>query len=38
VAGLAGDDRAALREHCRDLLPDGPIEVTAAAWAAACPP
>jgi SAM-dependent methyltransferase len=38
VAGLAGDDRAALREHCRDLLPDGPIEVTAAAWAAACRP
>ena len=38
VAALADDDRAALREHCRDLLPRGPIEVTACAWAAACPP
>ena len=38
VATLADQDRAALREHCRDLLPDGPIEVTASAWAAACPP
>ena len=38
VAALADEDRAALREHCRDLLPRGPIEVTACAWAAACPP
>ncbi|HEX5288850.1 MAG TPA: methyltransferase domain-containing protein [Streptosporangiaceae bacterium] len=38
VAGLSADDRAALREHCRDLLPDGPIEVPAAAWAAVSPP
>ena len=38
VAALADEDRVALREHCRDLLPRGPIEVTACAWAAACPP
>jgi SAM-dependent methyltransferase len=38
VATLAGDNRIALREHCRDLLPDGPFEVTASAWAAASPP
>ena len=38
VAALADEDRAALREHCRDLLPDGPIEVTACAWAAVRPP
>jgi SAM-dependent methyltransferase len=38
VAGLSADDRAALREHCRGLLPDGPIEVPAAAWAAVSPP
>jgi SAM-dependent methyltransferase len=38
VAALADEDRAALREHCRELLPDGPIEVTAAAWAAVSPP
>ena len=38
VATLADEDRAAVREHCRDLLPDGPIEVTACAWAGACPP
>jgi SAM-dependent methyltransferase len=30
--------RRALREHCRDLLPAGPLEVTAVAWAAACQP
>ena len=34
VTGLAEDDRVALREHCRELLPDGPIEVPASAWAA----
>jgi SAM-dependent methyltransferase len=38
LATLGDEERAALREHCRDLLPDGPIEVTASAWAAACPP
>jgi SAM-dependent methyltransferase len=36
VAALAGSARAALREHCRDLLPAGPIEVSASAWTAAC--
>jgi SAM-dependent methyltransferase len=34
VASLAGEHRAALREHCRQLLPGGPIEVSASAWAA----
>jgi SAM-dependent methyltransferase len=38
VAALSDADRVAVRERCRDLLPDGPIEVTASAWAAACPP
>jgi hypothetical protein len=38
VAALADEDRVALREHCRDLLPAGPIEVTACAWAAVRPP
>jgi SAM-dependent methyltransferase len=33
VASLAEEDRAALHEHCRGLLPGGPIEVTASAWA-----
>jgi SAM-dependent methyltransferase len=35
VASLAEEDRTALREHCRGLLPGGPIEVSASAWAAA---
>ena len=41
VASLAADRRAALREECRRLLPggtvfpDGTVEVTAVAWAAA---
>jgi hypothetical protein len=34
VASLAPDRRAALREQCRDLLPAGPIEISATAWAA----
>lgn len=34
VAGLDGAGRAALREHCRELLPAGPIEVSASAWTA----
>lgn len=33
VASLAPDRRAALREQCRRLLPAGPVEITAAAWA-----
>jgi SAM-dependent methyltransferase len=33
VASLAPDRRAALREQCRDLLPAGPIEISATAWA-----
>lgn len=36
VTSLAEDHRTALREHCRHLLPAGPVEVTASAWAAAC--
>jgi SAM-dependent methyltransferase len=38
VAALADEDRGTLREHCRELLPRGPIEVTACAWAAVRPP
>jgi SAM-dependent methyltransferase len=34
VASLAPDRREALREQCRRLLPAGPVEVTAVAWAA----
>jgi SAM-dependent methyltransferase len=34
VASLAPDRRAALREQCRQLLPAGPIEISATAWAA----
>jgi hypothetical protein len=34
VASLAPDRRAALREQCRHLLPAGPIEISATAWAA----
>jgi SAM-dependent methyltransferase len=34
VASLAEDHRAALRERCRQLLPAGPVEITAVAWAA----
>jgi SAM-dependent methyltransferase len=33
VASLAPDRRAALREQCRRLLPAGPVEITADAWA-----
>ncbi|GAA1147974.1 class I SAM-dependent methyltransferase [Nocardioides aquiterrae] len=32
VAGLDDDARAALRDHCRELLPDGPFAVDATAW------
>ncbi len=34
VASLATDGRAALREQCRRLLPAGPVEISATAWAA----
>ena len=34
VASLTADHQAALREHCRSLLPPGPIDVSATAWAA----
>ncbi|MGH3067129.1 MAG: class I SAM-dependent methyltransferase [Streptosporangiaceae bacterium] len=34
VASLAPDRRAALREQCRHLLPAGPVEISANAWAA----
>lgn len=34
VASLTEEQRAALREHCRGLLPAGPVEVSAFAWAA----
>ena len=33
VASLTPDRRAALREQCRRLLPAGPVEITATAWA-----
>jgi SAM-dependent methyltransferase len=34
LASLTPDRRAALREQCRRLLPAGPFEVSATAWAA----
>jgi SAM-dependent methyltransferase len=34
VASLAPDRRAALRGQCRRLLPAGPVEISATAWAA----
>ena len=36
VASLAPDRRVALRERCRRLLPAGPVEISATAWAATC--
>jgi SAM-dependent methyltransferase len=33
AAGLDPEPRAVLRERCRELLPDAPFEITAAAWA-----
>lgn len=33
VASLAPARRGALREHCRHLLPAGPVEISATAWA-----
>lgn len=32
VAGLEPDARRAVEARCRELLPDGPFEVTATAW------
>ena len=34
VASLSHGRRAALREQCRRLLPAGPVEISATAWAA----
>jgi SAM-dependent methyltransferase len=34
VASLDAGRRAALRERCRSLLPPGPVEISATAWAA----
>jgi SAM-dependent methyltransferase len=34
VQSLTPERRDALREHCRRLLPAGPVEVSATAWAA----
>jgi len=34
VASLVPGHRAALRERCRGLLPAGPVEIAATAWAA----
>jgi SAM-dependent methyltransferase len=36
VASLSEERRTALREHCRHLLPAGPVEISASAWAAVC--
>jgi SAM-dependent methyltransferase len=37
VASLTPDRRAELRERCRRLLPAGPFEISATAWAVTCP-
>jgi SAM-dependent methyltransferase len=34
TASLGGTERSALRERCRQLLPDAPFTLTAVAWAA----
>jgi ubiquinone/menaquinone biosynthesis C-methylase UbiE len=34
LASLDADQQAALRERCRRRLPEGPVEVSATAWAA----
>jgi SAM-dependent methyltransferase len=36
VTSLAPERRSALREHCRHLLPAGPVEISATAWAVRC--
>jgi SAM-dependent methyltransferase len=33
-AGLSADERARLRERCRELLPPAPFELVSSAWAA----
>jgi SAM-dependent methyltransferase len=38
VASLTPDRRAELRERCRRLLPAGPVDISATAWAATCRP
>jgi SAM-dependent methyltransferase len=38
VAALTQDQRHELRERCRRLLPDGPVEVIATTWAATARP
>lgn len=38
VARLTPERQAALRERCRQLLPAGPIEISATAWAAVSSP
>ena len=34
VVGLDEAGRAALRERCRSMIPEGPFSMTAVAWAA----
>jgi SAM-dependent methyltransferase len=36
VAALTPDRRSELREQCRRLLPAGPVDISAVAWAATC--
>jgi SAM-dependent methyltransferase len=36
VASLAPERQVTLREHCRHLLPAGPVEISATAWAVTC--
>ncbi len=36
LAPLSPDRRAELREQCRRLLPAGPVEISATAWAVTC--
>jgi SAM-dependent methyltransferase len=36
VATLTPDRRSELREQCRRLLPSGPVDISATAWAATC--
>jgi len=36
LAALTPDRRSELRERCRRLLPAGPVEISATAWAATC--
>jgi SAM-dependent methyltransferase len=36
VASLTPERLGALREHCRNLLPAGPVEISATAWAVTC--